>query len=479
VTDPLRKGFTVANWLLTGDYEKDKLKTKFSAGDVIIHETPFTVSSLSRKGTVLNGEWGPVFLNAFSGRMEQTFGADGGIGIGNPDRDHIMGASGGVRLFNNQVEARVIYVSGTDPSTPVVPAAIPAIPPIIHIQPNTFGTVTTPGQKSGNATSFLLETDFFTGKLRTEFEATTANFDPDINDEFGKQGAAAYRAKAGGAINWYTYEIGYEYVGKYFGVVGNLAQPKDRQGFNVMNGINLPDQNLSVIASRYVDNVEDDPLFARNVATIGTVSYQFRKIPHVPLGFTYTKSMQESKNVPDLQTPVDLHTDTYAAQIGLTAGNLNVSFSPSYSLIDDKTPANADITSITYALTAGYTHPLFSFMPAFSWSRSRNHQTDVWSDIYTGNIDLRIKFLNSRASFDIGGTYALSKANDESAHNETWNGRAGLSYNIGEHWKKIPFKPVASIRCNYLKISDKISPAADKDEFSFLIVLETAASVFF
>jgi len=473
VYDPMKKGFNVANWLLTGSYEQDRVKMKLSAGDVSINETPYTIAGFSRKGTMFNGEAGPVYANVFSAKSAQTFGVDGGIGIGNIDQDHILGGSAGVRLFENKVDIRTIYVTGTDPSAAVLTSS-----PGTGTQPNVYGSSSTTGTKQGDVVGFLLTTDFLQNRLKTEMEADFSRFDADTSDEFDKKSASAYRAKIGGMVNWFTYEALYEYIGKFYSVIGNQGLAKDRQGFSVQGGINLPDQNLSIMASRYADNVESDPLFAKIVSTQGSVSYQLNKISFLPLGFTYQKMLQASSDDPSGFTHIDTGTDTYSARIGLNIGSFTASFTPSYSLIDDKSPADADMTNIVYAASAAYTLSNFSIVPAFTLNKTRNHATNVWTDTYVYNLDLRSRFFHDLTSFDIGGTYTASKADNNSADSGTWNARATLSYRLRDQIKTF-VKPTLGLRFSYLKTDDKINTGMNKDEFSLFAVLEAAIPILF
>jgi hypothetical protein len=475
VYDPMKKGFTVANWLFTGNYEQDRIKMKLCAGDVYINETPYTIAGFSRKGTMFNGEAGPVYANFFGARSAQTFGVDGGIGIGNVNEDHIFGVSGGVKLFENKVDFRTIYVTGTDPSAAGLPAST------INsstLQPNVYGNSTTTGNKQGDVVGFLLTTDIFQNRLKTEMEADFARFDPDVADEFEKRSAAAYRAKIGGAVNWFTYDALYEYIGKFYGVIGNPSLAKDRQGFSLQSGVNLADQNISFTASRYSDNVESDPLFPEIVSIQGNVSYQFNKIPYVPLGFTYQKIIQESSKEPLGGSRIDTNTDTYSARIGFTKGSFSLNFSPSYSIINDKTPADADMTNIVYAATAAYALPNLSIAPAFTWSKTRNHATNVWTDTFVYNLDFRSRFFHDRTSFDVGGTYTTSKADNDSVDSGTWNARATLSYRLKDHLKTF-VKPTVGLRFSYLRTDDKINAGMNKDEFNLFAVLEAAIPVIF
>jgi hypothetical protein len=474
VMDPLKKGFTVANWLFTGNYEKDRVKMKLSTGDVMINETPYTISGFSRKGTMFNGEAGPVYANIFSASSAQTFGVDGGIGIGNVNEDHILGVSGGVKLFENKVDFRTIYVTGTDPSAAGLPASI--TPP--SSQSNVYGNSTTTGNKQGDVVGFLLTTDIFQNRLRTEMEADFTRYDPDTSDEFEKRSSSAYRAKIGGAVNSFTYDALYEYIGKYYGAIGNPSLAKDRQGFSLQSGVNLSDQNLSVMASRYSDNVESDPLFAEIVSTQGNISYQFNKIPYVPLGFTYQKILQESSNEPAGSARIDTNTDTYSARLGFSKGSFTVNFSPSYSIINDKTPADADMTNIVYALTASYALPNLSIAPAFTWNKTRIHATNVWTDTFVYSLDFRSRFFHDRTSFDVGGSYTTSTADNNSADSGTWNARATLAYRLNDHLKTF-VKPTLGLRFSYLKTDDKINNGMNKDEFSLFAVLEAAIPILF
>jgi hypothetical protein len=423
---------------------------------------------------MFNGEAGPVYANVFSARSAQTYGVDGGIGIGNVNEDHIFGASAGVKLFENKVDVRTIYVTGTDPSASGLPASI--TPP--STQSNVYGNSTTTGNKQGDVVGFLLTTDFLQNRLRTEMEADFTRYDPDNSDEFEKRSSSAYRAKIGGAVNWFTYDALYEYIGKYYGVIGNPSLAKERQGYRMQSGINLSDQNLSVMASRYSDNVESDPLFPEIVSTQGNVSYQFNKIPYVPLGFTYQKISQERSTERVRRPCIDTSTDTYSGRIGFTKGSFSVNFSPSYSIINDKTPADADTTNIGYAAMAAYALPNLSIAPAFTWSKTRNHATNVWTDTFVYNLDFRSRFFHDRISFDTGGTYTASTADNNSVDSGTWNARATLAYRLNDHLKTF-VKLTVGLRFSYLKTDDKINVAMNKDEFSLFVVLEAAIPVLF
>ena len=78
--DPQKRGFDAANWTFTGTYTNETTKAKLSLGDVIVNETPYTVTGLSRKGSVFEAEYDRYQARAFMLRSKQSFGLNGGIG---------------------------------------------------------------------------------------------------------------------------------------------------------------------------------------------------------------------------------------------------------------------------------------------------------------------------------------------------------------------------------------------------------------
>lgn len=411
VSSPLEKGLDVANWLFTGTYSKDLLKLKTSIGDVQVNETMYTVSNLARRGGVFTFEYDTVQFNIFSLKSEQVFGLEGGIGIEGTTDDHILGASGGVKLFDRKVEFKTIYVTGGEPGS-------------------SSGISTTTGAKKGDVIGFILTSDFFENKVKTEFEADFAKFDTDTSDEFESKSDKAYRLKVAGTLNKYNYEATYEYIGRDYEVIGNQGLQKDKQGVSIINGLNIGVHTINLTFSRYNDNVRGDELFPRIVNYQGSLDYTFNKIPNLPIGINYQKSIQESTREPSDTTPTDLHVDSITGRINYTTDKINLGFNTSYSLMNDRTSNNNDTTTITYIFTPSYNLTNISINPSFSLNQSKIHLTNVRTDTYTINLDLRTKFFRDRASFDVGGTYNITKANDDSIDNRNLNANFRIAYNI-------------------------------------------------
>ncbi|MEW6570217.1 MAG: hypothetical protein AB1390_03425 [Nitrospirota bacterium] len=450
VGDPLQKGFTIVNWILTGSYIQDAFKVNAEVGDVQVNETPFTVSGLARRGGVIGFEYGDVQVNAFSVRSEQVYGLHG-IGIEGSTEDHILGVSGGVKLFDKRLEFKTIFATGGEPGS-------------------SYGISTVAGKKKGDVIGFLLKSDFFENKMTTEFETAFSEHDPDDSDEFGGDNDMATRLKIGGTLGWYNYSAMYEYIGRDYAVVGNQMIQKDKQGVNIMNGMNIDAHALNLGFSWYHDNVKGDRLFPRIVNYVYSLDYSCSKIPSLPLGINYQKSIQNSRREPADSSEIDTYTDTISGRVNYSQDRINIGFQTAYSLLNDRTPANSDTTTITYTLIPSYSVTGVSLMPSFSLNQSKNHVTDIWTDTYTINMDLRTTFFRERASFDVGGTYSIVKGEEDTADNRTLSTNFRLAYNIKGILKGF-LNPIIALRGMYTKFTDDISPNADRDEFTILLVL--------
>jgi hypothetical protein len=166
----------------------------------------------------------------------------GGVGIEGTSEDHILGASGLVHFYERKLVFKGIYATGGEPS-------------------GSFGISTTSGKKKGDVIGFLITSDFFQNKFRTEIEAGFSKYDPDTSDEFGSRNDNAYKLKAGGSLGSYNYEAAYEYIGRDYAVVGNQMIQKDKEGVTFVNGLNLFPHSINLNLSRYNDNVKGDDLF--------------------------------------------------------------------------------------------------------------------------------------------------------------------------------------------------------------------------
>jgi hypothetical protein len=454
VMAPMQKGFEVANWVFNSSYTKDNMRLKASIGDVQVNETQYTAYGLARKGGVFSFQYDTVQLSTFSVQSQQFYGLKG-IGIEGSLDDHIIGASGGVALFDRKMEFKAVYVTGGD------------------LGGSSYGISTSAGAARGDVFGFLLTSDFFGNKLKTEFETDFSRYDPDTSDEFRSKSDNAYKLKLSGNLDAYNYEALYEYIGRDYAVVGNQMIQRDKQGLSLRGGANLGVHNVNIMFTRYNDNVKGDDLFPRIVNYQGNLDYSFNGIPNLPMGFNYQKSVQDSTREPAGAYKLSMHTDTVSGRINHVIDKLNLGFQTSYSMMNDKTSSNNDTTTLTCSFTPSYTLQDISVSSGFSFNQSQYHRTDLMTDTYTINLDVRTKFFKERGSFDIGSTYNIVKTNDGSVDNRNLNSNFRLAYNIKGLLKGF-VNPTIALRGTYLKITDENYSRSNKDEFILFLVLATS-----
>ena len=464
---PLTKGADVANWLMTGTYQKDSTKLQASVGDVQVTETTNTIN-LNRKGGLLQFDYDIFQFRIFNVKSRQTYGvADGGIGIGTGD--NIIGASAGVKLFERKVEFKTIYLVGEgSDNNAAISTIIPS--PTPTPSPTPLGTSNQPGNKKGQVVGFLLTSDLFQNKMKTEFEVDLSSFDPDTSDEFGYQNDGAGLARAYGVLGeHYNYDAKYEYFGKNYATLGNLGALKDRQGISLSQGLNINKHTFLLNLSGAHDNVTRDPLFAKIYQYAGGLNYTYNGIQNLPIGLGYQKTLQESHEDPTGIQSMNTMTDTLSANISYTTGTFLLGLTALYSILDDKTVNNADTTTATVTFTPSYTTPDLSVAPMFSWNSSKNESLNVRTDSYTGGLNVLSRFWNY-FSFDTAATYTLSKADNNSVDTSQINVTANLSYSPKwDYVKKV--NPVFTLRNSYVKTTDKVNPSMDIDNYGLYFVL--------
>jgi hypothetical protein len=456
-TYPISKGFNVANWLFQCNYKRDKLSVHASLGDVVVTETPYTVNGLARRGGILGLGYGIFSAEVFSIRGDQVYGFNGGTGIDpEPDR-HISGVSADVKLPGGKAELKAVYAAGGE-------------------QASSYGTTTTSGPKKGDVAGAQLLTDMLGGKLKTDFEVDYSRFDPDTTDDISKRSDYAYRLRAGGYVDTYSYDLAYEYFGQDYTSIGNLALERDKRKVTATGGGVFGVHSVNALFSWSQNNVEDDPLSDTVRNYLGTLNYAFLKYPTLPMGFTYTKTVQDMGKHPPGTVLKELETDTVSGWINYTWNRLNLGLMSSYSELNDRTAAATDNTAINCTLTSSYNAPGFSVSPSFIMNRTRIHLTNVWTDVYTINLDTRTSFLDDRAAFDAGGSYVITTASDSSVDNLNLNVHARLSYALKEVENLLRgyVKPAVAITGTYVNFNDRLPTDADKDEYS--IFLELTAS---
>lgn len=467
VEAPLHRGFSVANWTLLSSFDNKGVKLRSALGDVLVTESPYTVSGLSRKGTVLEAEQGLYGVRVFTMTSAQRFGVDGGIGVGESADDRISGASGRAGFFGGKMGVKAVYMTGGDSSSP---SSLPVTAG--STDQATFGNTFGIGRKKGDVFSLGMVSDFFHSLLRTDMEAAFSNYNPDTSGGQGRARDAAYRLRAEGTVGRYLYGVGYELIGRDFATVGNQTAERDKQRFSLTNGLRFNTHALNLTLLRSNDNVRNDSLFARTVDYNGNFAYSYTGIANLPLSFSYIRDAQKSHGG---ETPkIDTETDALSGTATYLIGKWSLGFASAYSWLKDKTETTGDNRTINLTFSPAYTGESFSAGSSLSLNRTLVGLPRVWTDTYTVVLNLRKGLLNRLLTIDTANTFTRGRSDNGSSDMKVVNLTGTISYSLKKFFKNV-VDPSIGIRTSYCRITDKVTPDNEKEETRVFLVLTLGA----
>lgn len=448
---PERKGADIISYTARAGYEKSGIKAGVAAGEVIVDETPYTLTSLGRRGMTFSGD-SPLFgFDLFSVRGDSVYGTRGGLTADGGSDRNIQGGSGTVRLFSNRMALKAVFIDGGEPT-------------------GSYNVLTTGGGKKGNVLGFRMTTDFFSGRLKSDFEVDFSDFNPDTSvTGDNSRGDHAFRAGLAGSKGIFSYEALFEHVGRDYEVVGNQGLAKNREGGKVGGSANFGGQTLGVNISRYNDNVKDDPTLPVNVFWEANALYGLTRWPTLPVMVAYKFGRQESDDVPgSVGKTLDRTSHDVSGQVSHLAGFVTTSLSGGYSTTDDRTVLGADTTSWNIRLAPGFNWPALSLTPSAAYSETRIQQ--VRTEIATLGLDGRGQFFQSRLTAELGGSWTSTVASDRSADNRALRGNFRVSYNPRPFLSGY-FTPSVAFRGTYERVEDRITPASGRDEWSLFLTI--------
>lgn len=451
IAAPERRGADVISYTAKGGYERNGVKAEAAAGDLIVEQTPYTVTGLGRRGVSLAGDVGFFAFDVFSVRGDTVYGTRGGLSVdGGTDR-HIRGGSGTIRLFSNRLAFKTVYVEGGEPN-------------------GSFNIGTTGGGKKGKVLGFRLTSDFFAGKMQTDLEIDFSEFDPDTSlPGDNARDDHAVRAGINGAAGIFAYDAIFEYVGRDYEVVGNQWLAKNREGGKVGGTANFGTQTVDLHVSRYNDNVKNDPLLPVNVQWEANLLYGLYRWPTLPISIAYKYGRQSSDDVSGAaEKTLDTNTHDVTGQVSYTSGIVLTSLSGGYSKTDDRTSGNADSTAWNVRLAPGFTWPTLSLTPSAAYNETLLGQ--LRTETTTLGLDARAQFFQGRVTTEAGGSWAFTRTSDRSQDNRALNGSFRVAYSPGSLLSG-HFVPTIAFRGLYERFDDKITPASDRDHLTLFLTL--------
>lgn len=455
---PEEKGIDLVDYVISSRYAGEKLGVLTEIGDLQLQETRNTIMGLARRGVRAVVDYKSLSVSSFRVQSEQVYGFDGGTGLNFDGRDNIRGVSVGLKLLSDTLTLRTIYLTGSE-------------------EGSSFGMYSDAGARQGDVLGFLLVDQLFAGKLNLEAEYDTSDFDADDSDEFASETSRAWNIKAGGVDGKYNYQALYEYAGRDYEVVGNQGLQRDRQGFTLTGGMQVTEHTVTLSGSRYVDNVEEDVLFPQTEQTAAMVDYSFTKFPTLPMGLGFQHSIIESSMVPEFGSPIEINTDMISTRLSHQRGAWSYNLNTSYSIQDDRTPADYDTRAQTYSFAPMYYSEHLSFSPNLSFIRSTDDTRDVDTDTRTMSLDLRGDLYAKKCLYELAGNFSQMEMSDKAMKMEILSTTFRIAYVPGEKIFGL-LNPSIGLRGLYNKTDDQVYEQTT-EEFALLLAISTSIGISF
>lgn len=454
-----RSGFNLINYLIKGNFKDEKLNFFTELGNVSISETPNTLSGFSRRGGKIGFSSKLFTLNAFVMKSENIYSFSGGIGLDPAKEGNIKGASGSIKFFEEKLEFKGIYFEGEEPL-------------------NSLGISKDSNSISeGKVNAFLLTTNFFKGKFKTEMEADFSKYDADIEDEFAKKEDKAYRANFKGNIKYFSYDLFYNYFGKDYKAIGNQGLNKDNEIYGVRSGFNTGKNNINITISNQKDNVKEEPLFPQIETNQANLDYNFNGIKNFSIGFGLQNSSRETKieaeNIPKVSTDSNM----FIGRINYFKGGFNIGINSMKLKLDDKTSINNDTSSLTNTIYLSYNSKYFSISPSISLNRTEAILTNYITDTFTTALNFNLKIIKE-LSFDGTTSYTTVKAKNKTVDMKNISSNIRLSYSLKSLLKEF-IDPTIGLKAAYLNIKDNVNPLGSKDELTLFLAFTTGIPISF
>lgn len=385
VQSPQSKGIDLANYLVNVDYDSDNTKINAAVGDVVIDESPMTVSGFGRRGAKISFQNDGYSVGAFSTNTAQVSGFNGGTGLETSSKDHLYGLSVGKKFtpYNSYVKA--LYMTGgqnKDGSSTV----------------NTL--LTTP--REGNTMAMLAGATLFDNALNIDGEFDLSRYDVDTTDSYDKETDRAYKLRIGGTRGSFAYDALYQYIGTQYRVIGNEGLERDKEGVTLQGRYFESVHSLDVTFSDFYNNVDNNPLYATIQTQRGSVGYQYSGVDSLPLSLRYEKNYLSSSNEPSPDSSVKIDTDAVSVSANYLKESWNFGAMAKYSRQNDKTLLNNDSKVISYMFNPTYFSQRITIVPGFMFSRS------ISPLITTDTSSASFHLLGNETLFDNEWTYTLS-----------------------------------------------------------------------
>ena len=445
---PQSKGLDLANMTLSARYQQRELGLSADVGDVQVDHSPYTLSGLARRGGVVGAHYGNGQIQAFNLRSAQEYGFSHGLGIGGDSDSHISGASAGLRLLDDRLSLNALYASGGE-------------------QGSSFGIGALPEQRRGSVAGLSMDAKLWPELLQAELDLGWSDYDPDTSDQFDSERDHSTLAGLSGGYGRYRYQARYERLGRDYRVIGNDGVLPDREGGLLRVDADFEGHGVYAAYSRYRDNLEDDPLFARLVSASAEVDYRFNRNPNLPLGLNYRRDTLHSRDEPVNTAPIKVATNTITGNLSYQSGAWGYGLQGYFSRRNDREQDSGDTNTTGISLFPSYRTQLLAIAPSFGYNRLYLPDSELHLDNFTLNLDVRGQTPGQRFDYALAATYLNQQNSEELPESESVQGNFLVSYRLLPQRPK-GFDPAVGVLGRFQR---DLRGVGAGDDFSLMLVL--------
>jgi hypothetical protein len=427
-------------------------------GEVTVDASPFTLQGLARRGGRIGVDYGSFAVETFNVGSKAVVGFNEGFQLGGPQEEHVNGMVARLGFFDDRLRFTGIHTRGGK-------------------EEEGFGTVSGETVSRGRASGLVVQSDLWDNRLSLEAEIDRSDYDDDTSDEFGREKDHAWRASANAMVNDYTFSAAWEYIGPFYRVVGNEFLQNDREGGTVGASASFEDLYLNLAGSRYWDNVEEDPLFARNVDTDAQFDLTWYGFEGWTLGAGHQFSLHETRDEPVDTLPVRLVTNTTTGDITWQVERWTFNLNGTRSYQDDRTPDDLDTSFITTGFSVGWSSDALQVTPMITFTRNRDHSTDVDTDTLTASLNVGGSFWDRKITWDAAGTWSESEASDRSVDEYSFDASYRMAYIFTPSLWGFD-NPSVGVEGRYRVTRNRIANTQDHEQLIYLVLSTSRLIVF-
>jgi len=378
-------------------------------GDLSLNSSPLTAFGQGRRGAEYQFDNQKFSFHLFDISSQQVEGWEGLIPKSSLS---LFGGDLGYSFFNQKFNLKAIYVAGKDD---------PA-------RGKNVGSSFLERRK-GNVWALVQELKLFDNRLLINGEFAQSKSDRDLGDEEGSRTDHAWNIRGNLTYGVLTFRGSYKFMGKDFNPIGYQYFVNDRKEVEAFSEIAYKKIwiNLSYRDGR--DNTDNDPNRFTSYNKYGEATVNWIVYNWVSLNLGYRRNKQETFQGLHKETLFgDNSTADYRLGLNfLFRSGAALNFSVSHSELASKSNPAQDNESLVVNLGSWLRlGNVFSLLPSFSLSTSRNELTNLKTNTFNSFINAELSLIPRIFSISTASAFSQTEVGREKIDNLYLSGYLNL-----------------------------------------------------